>query len=230
MKSQKLGFLFVLLLIVSLPIFCFAEYKVVIKKNGKVLEGKIVSDTDTSITIVSSGAQLTFKKADLDLEKMKELNADYHPKTEVKTIAIHKTAPQEQKKEASPLTDIAKMSEEARKQGQEETKQPADENEKAFLNHIVDLEERSKRIDVSQKQQQALLVEVVNTKKALSNYRSRNTHELSKEDQTFILEQLIKALEGELEEQKQLDPSDERIPGMRKNIQDKQDELSKLQR
>jgi hypothetical protein len=230
MSRQNLRLLLVFLLTFTLPILCFAEYKVVIKKNGKILEGKLLSDTDTSITIVSGGAQLTFQKAALDLEKMKELNADYHSKSEAKTIEFHGAPRGEEQKDPSPLTQIAKMSEDARKQGEEETKQPVDANEKAFVHRIADLEKQSKRMDVSQAEQQFSMVELLNAKKALASYRSRNTPGLSKDDQILMLEQLIKALESELETQKHLGISDETMLNMRRNIQDKQEELSKLQR
>ena len=66
-----------LLFLFLVPFFANAEtlYKVVIKKTGKVIEGKLVSDTPDSIQIISNGLQVTLKKELLDLDKMKELNS-----------------------------------------------------------------------------------------------------------------------------------------------------------
>jgi hypothetical protein len=71
MKALRI---FAILLLI--PIVCFADYKVVVKKSGKVIEGKFVSEDDKTINLTSpDGIRISFKKELLDLDKMKELNA-----------------------------------------------------------------------------------------------------------------------------------------------------------
>src|SRR6187551_3720236 len=65
-----------ILVVLMLPAIAFAEYKVVIKKSGRVIEGRYVKEDDKSIYMVSDGIQLTFKKELLDLDKMKSLNPE----------------------------------------------------------------------------------------------------------------------------------------------------------
>lgn len=64
----------VFLILLLLPAFCFAQYKVVLK-SGKVIEGKLLHEDQLNIYLESGGIKMNFKKEKLDLEKMKELNA-----------------------------------------------------------------------------------------------------------------------------------------------------------
>jgi len=73
---KRLALCFFLLLFV-LPFLCHAEttYKVVIKKTGKVIEGKLLGEDAESIHVLVNGLQVGYKKDQLDLEKMKVLNS-----------------------------------------------------------------------------------------------------------------------------------------------------------
>lgn len=75
----------ILVMVLLLPGLAFA-YKVVLK-NGKVIEGSLVREDDTSIFIESSGIQMNFKKDTLDIDKMKELNPA------IRVAPVSKTAP-----------------------------------------------------------------------------------------------------------------------------------------
>jgi hypothetical protein len=56
------------------------DYKVVLKDSGRVATGRFVSENDVSIVIEIGGMVTRFKKARLDLERMKELNRAPQPK------------------------------------------------------------------------------------------------------------------------------------------------------
>ncbi|MCI0442710.1 hypothetical protein L0152_05770 [bacterium] len=64
----------IFLLLLLFPAFSFAQYKVVLK-SGKVIEGKFLHEDQLNVYIDSGGIKMNFKKDQLDLAKMKELNA-----------------------------------------------------------------------------------------------------------------------------------------------------------
>jgi hypothetical protein len=212
-------------LLLCLPVLCFGEYKVVVKKNGKILEGKLTAEDDSSVSIVSNGIQLRFKKEDLDLDRMKELNADYHSSEDVRTIVVpNKTGPgvatkQDEKK--VDLGELAKQNREAHDDGK--SSGTADENETALKNLIADLEEQVKSSGSAVVQQ-----DLNRTKKALSQYKSRS--DLSKQDKIFMLEQLIKAIDSNMERKRQAGASDDEIEALKKRLEQKKDELEKAEK
>jgi hypothetical protein len=96
----------------------FAEYTVVMKDTGKVIKGEFVQENDQIIVITKDHVSLTFKKALLDLEKMKTLNEAVKPQvkaTDAKTIQINNTptVPVEQKPKES-VADVARKNNESR--------------------------------------------------------------------------------------------------------------------
>ena len=232
MKRNYFARFFVFLLVCSIPILCFAEYKVVIKKNGKILEGRLLTETDTSLTIVSAGAHITFKKADLDLDKMKELNANYTKPSDAKTILMTNETPDPadapvQEVQPSQLKDLAKQG--TKNKDTVQSPGPADINEKAFMNYIQSMEKQIKQGDITEEKQTEILGNLGTAKKGLSNYRAKNARTLTKSEQTVMLEELIKSLEFELDQDLKKEASDETIAALKKNIAAKKDELSKLQ-
>ena len=96
----------------------FAEYTVVMKDTGKVIKGEFVQENDQIVVITKDHVSLTFKKALLDLEKMKTLNELVKPEpkaTDAKTIQINNTptVPQEEKPKES-VVDVARKNNESR--------------------------------------------------------------------------------------------------------------------
>jgi hypothetical protein len=96
----------------------FAEYTVVMKDTGKVIKGEFVQENDQIVVITKDHVSLTFKKALLDLEKMKTLNESVKPEpkaTDAKTIQINNTpaVPQEEKPKES-VVDVARKNNESR--------------------------------------------------------------------------------------------------------------------
>lgn len=96
----------------------FAEYTVVMKDTGKVIKGEFVQENDQIVVITKDHVSLTFKKALLDLEKMKTLNESVksEPKaTDAKTLEIHNTpaVPVEEKQKES-VVDVARKNTEQR--------------------------------------------------------------------------------------------------------------------
>ena len=110
---------------------CFSSssiYKVVVKSTGKIVEGKFSHETDTLIYLLVDGVQVQFKKEQLDLEKMKELNADYKHEPEEKNIVNNKDrdlktlTPKAVDKKQKPvdLGEIARKNELKKKKSKEE--------------------------------------------------------------------------------------------------------------
>jgi len=91
-----------LLLIVFCVGMTAANAYTVVLKNGKTLSGNLVSETEQMIIFKDdTGLQYSLKKANLDLEKMKEANA---PKMEPPPVAPPAEAPQTPKKKARVYT------------------------------------------------------------------------------------------------------------------------------
>src|SRR5262245_37179356 len=86
-------------------IFCIvatASAYTVVMKNGKMMNGTLISETEKSILFKDdSGVQYSLKKANLDLEKMKEANA---PKMETAPPVETPAAPEAPKKKARVYT------------------------------------------------------------------------------------------------------------------------------
>ncbi len=76
-KIQKKVILFFLLIIGA--VLCSSQmsfsYTVVLKKNGKTIQGDLVGDDSKTIILKVDGLSMSFPKENLDLDKMKELNA-----------------------------------------------------------------------------------------------------------------------------------------------------------
>jgi MoxR-like ATPase len=96
----------------------FAEYTVVMKDTGKVIKGEFVQENDQILVITKDHVSLTFKKALLDLEKMKTLNEAVKPEpkpTDARTIQINNTpaVPVEEDHKES-VVDVARKNNEQR--------------------------------------------------------------------------------------------------------------------
>ncbi len=80
-----------LVLLFSASISFSANYKAVLKANGKVIEGTYVREGDTIIYLqVQGGVQIQLKKDQLDLDKMKELNGEFQQAQGKKTDSTFK--------------------------------------------------------------------------------------------------------------------------------------------
>src|SRR5262245_13658242 len=96
MKATTSSLILVLLL---LPGTSFTEnYKVVNKNTGKITEGRLLREDETTIYLEIKGVQVNFKKSLLDLEKMNALNE----KKENQENALH-PMPQTATNEKQPL-------------------------------------------------------------------------------------------------------------------------------
>jgi hypothetical protein len=95
----------------------FAEYTVVMKDTGKVIKGEFVQENDQIVVITKDHVSLTFKKALLDLEKMKTLNESVKPEpkaTDAKTLQINTPAVPEEEKRQESVADVARKNTEQR--------------------------------------------------------------------------------------------------------------------
>lgn len=82
---KRIVLLFVLLFAASISFS--ANFKAILKANGKVIEGTYIRETDTIIYLqVEGGVQIQLKKDQLDLDKMKELNGDFQQEQSKKTV------------------------------------------------------------------------------------------------------------------------------------------------
>ncbi|HSE40593.1 MAG TPA: hypothetical protein VLH08_07475 [Acidobacteriota bacterium] len=98
-----------LLFFLSLPVFALDEYRVVLKKNGKVIEGQYVREDEQFIYLVSGGIQVNFKKSILDLERMKQLNVTKdETETTIDSNPLKEPAPDQ------PQSPLVKAAEKAR--------------------------------------------------------------------------------------------------------------------
>jgi hypothetical protein len=212
----------VFVVLLAFPLYCFADYKVVVKKNGKIIEGKLIAEDENSVTIMSQGTQLSYKKDTLDLERMKKLNEDYYAASDVRTL----DRPVPEDTEAAPpgtsIADVAKQSRESKTAPP--TTPPSDANERAFIIWIADLEEK-----VKVRATQGSQIELSKAKKALSHYRNRNSRTLSNVDRKLMLEQLVEALDFEYRKELEAGSPDEKIAAMKKKIEATRQELEKLE-
>lgn len=208
------------LVLLALPLFCFADYKVVVKKNGKIIEGKLVAEDNASVTIISQGTRLRYKKETLDLERMKELNAGYYTPSDVRTLDIPVPSEQQAQSETS-LADVAKQSRDAKT-----TTTPAvasDANERTLGKFISDLEEQVRVRATAESQ-----INLSKAKKALQTYRNRDSRELTNAERRQMLEQLAEALNFEYDKEVEAGASDEKTAALKKRIEDTKAQLSRL--
>ncbi len=127
-------------LLFLLPLYCLADnqYKLVIKKTGKIIEGKLISETADSIQILSLGLQISYKKDLLDLEKMKTLNADYGKDKEINiTLGGVKATTQTQ---GESISDVARRMKDTKAQ-KPDSAQSDDPETAALRKRISDLEQ-----------------------------------------------------------------------------------------
>ena len=212
----------ILIVLFAFPLLCFAEYKVVVKKNGKIIEGKLVAEDETSVTIISAGARLQYRKDTLDLERMKQLNADYLSKDDVRTMDRPK--PESDTKppvESSALADVAKQNRNAQTTPQSSSSDPT---EQAFEAWISALQEKD-QVTASQETQ----IELSKAKKAQSHYRSKGSKHLSSNDERLMLEQLVKALDARYRKQLEEGAPDDKVAATKKKMEDAKKQLEKLQ-
>ena len=208
------------ILILAFPLVAFAEYKVVIKKNGKIIEGKLVAEDDTSITIINAGARLVYKKDTLDLERMKELNESYTDRDDVKGLNRPSPSTTEPKtNDSGSLADIAKQN----KTAQPAAKASSDVNEQVLLDWVGELEQKNKVTSTQQNQ-----IELSKAKKGLAHYRSRNTKELSTGDERLMLEQLVNALDSRYRKELESGAPEEQTNVWKKRVEDTRQKLTSL--
>jgi hypothetical protein len=225
MLKRTIFRLLTLVVLLVFPVISFADYKVVVKKNGKIIEGKLVTEDESSVTIINQGTRLSFKKKDLDLERMKELNANYQSKSDVKTLDIKN--PENiplQSSETTPLGDVAKQNRDAAlSAAQKSAPPPSDSNEKALADWVAELEATNKVIPSYDTE-----IELSKAKKGLAHYRARAAQKLAVNDRKIMLEQLIKALDFKYRKALERDAPDEELESLKKQIKIKQEELSEL--
>jgi hypothetical protein len=210
----------VFVVLLAVPLVSFAEYKVVVKKNGKIIEGKLIAEDESFVTIVSQGTRLRYKKDTLDLDRMKKLNEDYRAPADVTTI--DRPAPSSESAEkGTSLADVAKQN---RSADASTAKTTADANERAFVSWITDLEDKVK-VRATQESQ----IQLAKAKKGLTYYQSRNSRELSDVDRRLMLEQLIEALDFVYRKELEAGSPDDRLAAMKKKIEDTRQELKALE-
>jgi hypothetical protein len=88
------------------------------RDSGKVITGEFVQENDQIVVISKDHVSLTFKKALLDLEKMKTLNESFKPEpkpTDAKTIPItHAPAAVQEEKPKESVVDVARKNNQSR--------------------------------------------------------------------------------------------------------------------
>jgi hypothetical protein len=224
MLKRTIFRLLTLVVLLIFPVISFAGYKVVVKKNGKIIEGKLVTEDESSVTIINQGTRLSFKKKDLDLERMKELNANYQSESDVKTLDIKN--PEDippQTNEVTTLADLAKQNRDAALSGTQKSEPPSDSNEKALADWVAELE-ATNRVTPAEDTE----IELSKAKKGLAHYRARAAQKLTLNDRKIMLEQLIKALDFIYRKALERGAPDEEVESLKKQIKAKQQELSEL--
>jgi hypothetical protein len=208
-----------ILVLLLFPAFAMAAYKVVVKENGKIIEGELVSEDDTTLTIINAGARLKYQKSELDLVKMKTLNTGYKMKGEATTFVLpDKTGVKPRKKNDTSLTDVAKKNSAAQSQTTSR-----DLNEQALDLWVIELDQKGKITPTMQTQMQ-----LSKAKKALAYYRARNEREFSETDRRLMLQQLVQALEFVYTKELEAGISDDKAAAMKKRIEQTKQELAGL--
>jgi hypothetical protein len=217
---NKIFFRFTIILLLVFPMYVFAEYKVVIKKNGKVIEGELVAEDDTHVTIRSGGARLRYKKDTLDLEKMKELNEGYVAPGDAITLDRPKEGDVKAEDTGSSLADVAQQN----RATQGVTKAlNLDTDESALKEWISNLDEKNRVIPSAETE-----MELSKAKKALTFYRSKGSRELSKNDKRIMLEHLVKALEYRYNKDLEAGAAEDQLAALKRKIEDANKQLSAL--
>lgn len=115
----RLSFIFVCVSVLFCAFVFATEYSVVMKDSGKVIKGEFVQENDQIVVISKDHVSLTFKKALLDLEKMKTLNQSMkaEPKpTDPKTLQLATSGPAGavEEKPKQSVADVARKNTEQR--------------------------------------------------------------------------------------------------------------------
>lgn len=228
MSNRTIFCVLTLVTLLVFPVLSFAEFKVVVKKNGKIIEGKLANEDETSVTIISAGTRLRFLKKDLDLDRMKEVNAGYLKNDDVQNIdlpAVENAPTSNPEGTSSPntLADLAKQNRDAAQGGQKSATTFADSTEKAFADWVAELERLNKVIPSEETE-----IELSKAKKGMSHYRVRASQKLSTNDRKIMLEQWVKALDFNYRKALEKEAPDEELKALKKQIKDKEEELEKL--
>jgi hypothetical protein len=227
MLNRTIFCVLTLVTLLIFPVLSFAEFKVVVKKNGKIIEGKLANEDETSVTIISAGTRLRFLKKDLDLDRMKEVNAGYLKDDDVQTIDLPavENAGQDPKGSTEPntLADLAKQNRDAAQAGQKPATTFADSTEKAFADWVAELEQMNKVVPSEETE-----IELSKAKKGMSHYRARSSQKLSTNDRKMMLEQLVKALDFNYRKALEREAPDDELKALKKQIKEKEEELEKL--
>jgi hypothetical protein len=133
---------FLIAIFLMLPLCALGEYKVVLKKSGKLMEGKYIREDEQYIYLISDGVKVNFKKSLLDLDKMKELNGSENKATPQTNINELK---EESDSEHSPLAAAAENARK-KKTGNSRIYTDADRS-------IVSEDERAKKEEKVEKEQ-----------------------------------------------------------------------------
>jgi hypothetical protein len=227
MLNRTIFCVLTLVTLLVFPVLSFAEFKIVVKKNGKIIEGKLANEDETSVTIISAGTRLRFLKKDLDLERMKEVNAGYLKQDDVQSIDLPavENAGQDPEGSAEPntLADLAKQNRDAAQAGQKPATTFADSTEKAFADWVAELERMNKVVPSEETE-----IELSKAKKGMSHYRARSSQKLSTNDRKMMLEQLVKALDFNYRKALEREAPDDELKALKKQIKEKEEELEKL--
>jgi hypothetical protein len=227
MLNRTIFCVLTLVTLLVFPVLSFAEFKIVVKKNGKIIEGKLANEDETSVTIISAGTRLRFLKKDLDLERMKEVNAGYLKQDDVQSIDLPavENAGQDPKGSTEPntLADLAKQNRDAAQAGQKPATTFADSTEKAFADWVAELEQMNKVVPSEETE-----IELSKAKKGMSHYRARSSQKLSTNDRKMMLEQLVKALDFNYRKALEREAPDDELKALKKQIKEKEEELEKL--
>jgi hypothetical protein len=228
MLNRTIFCILTLVALLAFPVLSFAEFKIVMKKNGKIIQGKLANEDETSVTIISAGTRLRFLKKDLDIERMKEVNAGYLGAGDVKNIDLpaienDRTKTSEGTSEPSTLADLAKQNRDAAQSGQKTPGTFSDSNEKAFVEWVAELERKNKVIPSKETE-----IEFSKARKGLAHYRARASQKLSVNDRKIMLEQLVKALDFHYRKELEREAPDDELKALKKQIKEKEEELEKL--
>ncbi|MCI0416162.1 hypothetical protein L0222_25590 [bacterium] len=213
-----------LVALLAFPVLSFAEYKVVMKKNGKIIEGKLVGEDGSSVSIISAGTRLRFLKKDLDLDRMKEVNAGYQTDSDVKDLDVPSSSQSTTSSDATTLADLAKQNRDAAQGGgQKSSTTSSDTNERALVDWVAELERTNKVIPAEDTE-----IQLSKAKKGLAHYRARASERLSDNDRKIMLEQLINALDFMYRKALEREAPDDELKALKKQIKEREQELKEL--
>jgi uncharacterized protein YdcH (DUF465 family) len=199
-------FLIGLAVVISTPVFAdSADYQVVIKKTGKIIAGELVSDEGSTIVLKTNGVKVSFQKSTLDLDRMKELNANT-TRGKFKQIDFNNTPPSE----APPGNnqDLAKVAVETKEKRTGTSKTYKQSDSAGASSSTSASTDRSKLID-----------QINELRKKVAELEG-NSNQTGSSEEVQNLRQQLQQKEAMLSDVEKREDRDERIADINRQIDD----------